>query len=203
MRALWRYLGSTKNLAGCVAGLFGVLLYLVGVAGDFWLLVVAGLYGAGALLAPPEKVRLVSADPDEEAGRLRADLDRLLGTVGQHAGRMPAGTVARMRSIGDVLSGLLARPAELAKSPDVLHGVTRLVRVDIPLSVQTYLNLPWWFAVAKRADGDRSAAEELAAQLELLETDAKRIADDFYAADVQRQSDHTRYLRDRTDDPPR
>jgi hypothetical protein len=200
---LLRYLGSTKNLAGSVAGLFGVLLYLLGVAGDYWLLVVAGLYGAGALLAPPEKVRLVLTDPDEEAGRLRADLDRLLGTVGRHTGRMPEGTVARMRSIGDVLAGLLDRPAELAKSPDVLHNVTRLVRVDIPLSVETYLNLPWWFAAAKRAGGERSAADELAAQLELLEADAKRIADDFYATDVQRQSDHTRYLRDRTEEPPR
>ena len=35
------------------------------------------------------------------------------------------------------------------------------------------------------------------AQLGLLEAEAHRVAERFYATEVDRQADHTRYLRDR------
>jgi hypothetical protein len=179
---IWRYLGSTRNLVGCAGGLIGVLLYVVGVAGAYWPIVVAGLYVAGALIAAAERVRLVPADPTAAAGALRADLNTLLDKVTEHGGRMPGGSVEKVRRIGEVLDAILHRPAELAANPEVLHGVTRLARVDLPLSVQTYLNLPRWFAIG-RGTGEATAAGELLAQLELLETDARHIADQFYSAD--------------------
>jgi hypothetical protein len=37
----------------------------------------------------------------------------------------------------------------------------------------------------------------LIAQLELLETESHRIAEQFYASDINQQADHTRYLRER------
>lgn len=190
-----RYLGSTKNLAGCVAGFAGVVLYLAGVVGGYWIFVVVALYAAGALLAPPEKIRLV-ADPEAEAGQMRSDLETLLREVDEYRGRMPDTAPERVQRIGEVLRGMLERPAGLSADPEVLHSLTRLARVDLPMSVETYLNLPWWFA-AKRRAGGASAADELVAQLELLETEAHRIAERFYASDVDQQADHTRYLRER------
>lgn len=192
-----RYLGSTKNLAGCVGGLLGLVLHLTGVVGAIWLPVVAALYLAGALLAPPEKVRLVPVDAATEAGQLRAGLDTLVRTVSEQSSRMPGSTVAEVRRIAGVLDDLLARPGRLAANPDLQHAVTRLARTDLPLSVQTYLNLPWWFAAKKRAGGGAGAGEELVTQLGLLAAEAHRVAERFYAADVDRQSDHTRYLRER------
>ncbi|OLZ58073.1 hypothetical protein [Amycolatopsis keratiniphila] len=184
------YLGSTKNLAGCVGGLIGLALYLTGVVGGLWPLVVAGLYAVFALLAPPERVRLVSPDAVAEAGQLRADLESLVGKVTERAQRMPGSSVDSVRRIAEVLEDLLSRPERWAANPDVQHAVTRLARTDLPLSVETYLNLPWWFAAKRPAD-------ELLAQLELLETEAHRIAERFYAGDVHQQADHTRYLRER------
>jgi hypothetical protein len=105
---------------------------------------------------------------------------------------MPASTVDTVRRIAEVLGGLLAQPARLSADPDLRHSVIRLVRTDLPLSVETFLNLPWWFA-SRRAD----ASGELVAQLDLLEAEAHRIAERFYSTDVDRQADHTRYLRDR------
>ncbi len=58
--------------------------------------------------------------------------------------------------------------------------------------METYLNLPWWF-VARRA----GAGSELVSQLGLLEAEAHRVAERFYATEVDRQADHTRYLGDR------
>ncbi|GAA2968620.1 hypothetical protein [Actinokineospora diospyrosa] len=189
-----RYLGSTKNLVGCVAGLGGVGLHLIGFAGAFWLPVIAGLYLVGALAAPPERIHL-AVDPTQAATQLRDDLDALMTKVRAESKRMPDGALDRLARVDRALAAVLARPDALAADPETSHGVTRLVRVDVPLAVETYLNLPWWISVAKR-----SAASELLAQLELLEADAEKVAAHFFAEDLRRQSDHTRYLRDRAED---
>lgn len=183
-----RYLASWKNLAGCTGGLIGLLLHFAGLAGSYWVLVVIGLYGVGALAAPPERIILVT-DPEEEAGQLRADLDALVGRV--HGFNVPSEVAPKLAEIAEVLRGMLDRPRELRADPDALHAVTRLVGTDLPLSVQTYLNLPWWYAAA------RGSGAELVRQLDLLKADAVRVAERFHAADAQRQADHTRYLEDR------
>ncbi len=193
---MMRYLGSTKNLAGCVGGLVGLVLYLAGVVGSWWPVVVVALYAVGALLAPPEKVRLVPVDAATEAGRVRDGLDVLVREVAGQASRMPESAVDSVRRIAGVLGDMLGRPEQLAASPDLRHDLVRLARTDLPLSVQTYLNLPWWFAVKRRTGGEAGAGEELVTQLGLLERQAHQLAERFYAGDVNQQADHTRYLRD-------
>lgn len=46
------YLESARNLVGCGAGAVGLGLHFAGLGGAWWPGVVAGLYGAGALLTP-------------------------------------------------------------------------------------------------------------------------------------------------------
>ena len=188
-----RYLGSTRNLVGCIGGLVGLVLHLVGVAGSYWLLVVFGLYGVGALLAPPDRVTLVT-DPEQEAAQLRRELDSVVARVHGFGGRVPADVLPRLDRVAEVLRGMLDRPRELRANPDALHAVTRVIGTDLPLSVQSYLNMPWWYAAAKQADG------ELVRQFGLLENDVIRTAERFHAADAQRQADHGRYLEDRDRD---
>jgi hypothetical protein len=183
-----RYLASWRNLAGCTGGLIGLLLHFAGLAGSYWVLVVLGLYGVGALAAPPERIILVT-DPEEEAGQLRTELDALVLRV--RGLNVPTDVPPKLGEIAEVLRGMLDRPRELRADPDALHAVTRLVGTDLPLSVQTYLNLPWWYAAA------RGSGTELVRQLDLLHADAVRTAERFHAADAQRQADHTRYLEDR------
>lgn len=185
-----RYLASWKNLAGCAGGLTGLVLHFAGLAGAYWVLVVIGLYGVGALAAPPERITLVT-DPDEEAGQLRAELDALVRRVHGFGGRVPGAVAPKVTEIAEVLRGMLDRPRELRADPDALHAVSRLVGTDLPLSVQTYLNLPWWYAAA------RGSGAELVRQLDLLKADAIKVASRFHEADAQRQADHGRYLEDR------
>ncbi|WP_309111067.1 hypothetical protein [Saccharothrix sp.] len=187
-----RYLGSTKNLVGCVGGLIGVVLYVTGVVGSWWPAVVAGLYAVGALLAPPEKVRLVPKDAATEAWELRAGLSTLVREVAAQRSRMPESTMDSVRRVVEVLDDMLGKPERLT-DPDLRHNLVRLARTDLPLSVQTYLNLPWWLSAQRKAD------EELVAQLGLLEGQARQLAERFYASDVNRQTDHGRYLRDQNE----
>jgi hypothetical protein len=50
----------------------------------------------------------------------------------------------------------------------------------------------------RRINGQRTAAEELTAQLELLEHDLTGTADQVYGTDAQRLRDQTRYLEERS-----
>jgi hypothetical protein len=189
---MMKYLGSTKNLAGSAAGLLGVLLYVFGVVGAYWPVVVIGLYAAGALLAPPEKVRLVATDAYTEISQVRSGLASLMSTV--ERSRVPDEARAFITRINGMLTAMLDRPGALHADPDLLHSVIRLARVDLPLSIESYLNVPWWLS---------SPAAELLTQLDLLEAESHRIAERFYRGDIAQQADHTRYLRQRAsgDDP--
>jgi hypothetical protein len=186
---MMRYLGSTKNLAGSALGLVGVLLYIFGVVGSYWPVVVIGLYGAGALLAPAERVRLIAASTSTETEQLRADLAMLVRRVDLE--RLPETALEFVHRIHDVLSEMLARPTAFGVNPDLLHRVIRVARVDLPTSIEAYLDVPKWLA----------RRDELLTQLDLLELEVHQIAERFYADDINRQADHTRYLRERAGRP--
>jgi hypothetical protein len=188
------YVTSAKNLAGCVGGLAGLGLYFFGVAGPYWPIVLGGLYAAGALIAPPEKVSLVIDDTVAETGRLRTDLDGLLARLPGH--RLPSGAKERLDEITAMLTDLLERSDLLTASPDALYEISRAIRTDLPTSLEAYLNLPRWYA-ARRVVGHDTASEELVTQLALIAASVSKTAGDVYAAEAQRMRDHTRYLRDR------
>lgn len=144
------------------------------------------MYGAGVLLAPPERVRLVIDDTVAATGRLRADLEELLRRVHEH--RLPAAAVERLDEIASMLRGLLDRAGLPSASPDALYEVSRAIRTDLPISFEAYLNLPRWYASRRAVQG--SAADELLTQLALIADSVARTAGEAYAVDIQRMRDH-------------
>ncbi|WP_433256216.1 hypothetical protein ACQPYK_16760 [Streptosporangium sp. CA-135522] len=194
-RAL-RYLGSTRNIVGCALALLGALAHFLGLAGAFWPVVVAGLYGVGALLAPPDRVRLAVSHAEVETGLLRADLDALLRKV-EGSQRFPADVQARLGGLADVLSGVLGRAEVLTISPDHLHIVSQTIRDYLPASLEAYANLPRAYALSRRTDRERSAHEELLAQLDLLEAKLREVAGAVHRGDEQALRDQGRFLRER------
>ncbi|MFI5956012.1 hypothetical protein [Cryptosporangium sp. NPDC051539] len=189
------YLSSRKNIVGCVGGLAGLGLGAAGFGGAWWWVMAVGLYAAGALATPSERVRLVVAgDSSEDAAAVRADLASLVKRVDAVSGRLPAGALERVRETAELLLGVLDRPAALAGVPDQAYAVSRVVRSDLPTSLESYLALPRWYG------GGRPSAE-LMKQLDLIRADTRRVAEAVYAADEQRLADHTRYLEERGDRP--
>ena len=194
------YLGSWKNIAGSAGGLIGLGLGAAGLGGSFWWVLPIGLYAAGALVAPGQRVSLVTSDlqtASAEASAVRADLKTLLARLGKVSGRLPAGADELVKQTAELLFAVLDRPDALASTPDQAYAVARAVRVDLPTSLETYLKLPRWYVSGRRPGAERSAADELQRQLQLIHADVQRMADDVYALDAQQMADHTRYLEER------
>ncbi|MGY5010785.1 hypothetical protein ACWCY6_22335 [Streptomyces sp. 900105755] len=190
------YLESRKNLTGSGAGLVGLVLTFTGVAGTYWPVVVAGLYGAGALIAPPERPALPDfPTPSAQLEEVRADFRKLetyLAEVG-----LPASTEARLAELTDLLTALLdpGWAAELlAQDPEGVHVLSRTVRQDIPEAVDTFVRTRWW---TRLTPGQEPPERHLERQLAVLKEEAGQLAAGLRDTEARRQETHTRYLEDR------
>lgn len=134
------YLESPRNLVGCAAGAAGLALHFAGLAGSWWPGVVAGLYGAGALLVP---------------GRRQPGLARELAELAERVER--AGVPSSV--------GVAELLAALATAPEATPGAQRIVRWELPVAVDGYVRARVWEALAPSGS---DAASALKAEVERL-----------------------------------
>ncbi|WP_329271596.1 hypothetical protein [Streptomyces sp. NBC_01451] len=194
------FLESRKNIAGSTCGLVGLGLTFTGVAGPYWPVVVAGLYGAGALIAPPER-QPVPDFPDPSA-QLSAQLDELRGDFGRLLAyldgvELPPAAAGRLTELTGLLTALLDpgwSGEVLATDPEGVHTLSRAVRQDVPEAVDTFVRTRWW---TRLAPGAEAPERHLERQLGLLYEEAERLAVSLREAEARRQETHTRYLEDR------
>jgi hypothetical protein len=192
-----RFLESRKNIAGSAGGLAGLVLTFTGVAGPYWPVVVAGLYGAGALIAPPERPPLPDfPSPSAQLEELRTDFDKL-GTYLVEVDLPPA-AAGRLTELTDLLTALLAPgwvTEVLAQDPEGVHTLSRTVRQDIPEAVDSYVRTRWW---TRMTPGSEPPERHLERQLTLLQEEAERLATTLRETEARRQETHTRYLEERS-----
>ncbi|RYJ24746.1 hypothetical protein CU044_4657 [Streptomyces sp. L-9-10] len=187
---------SRKNLTGGAAGLAGLALTFTGLAGAYWPVVVAGLYGAGALLAPPERPDAPPfTDPSEQLDELRGDFEQLMAYLGEVD--LPPAAAGRLAELTETLAALL-EPGwvtdALAVDPEAVHTLSRAVRQDIPESVDTFVRTRWW---TRLQPGTEPPERHLERQLTVLHDEAHALATALREAESRRQETHTRYLEDR------
>ncbi|MGW7546329.1 hypothetical protein ACWGKQ_35255 [Streptomyces sp. NPDC054770] len=190
------YLESRKNLAGSAGGLLGLVLTFTGVAGPYWPVVVAGLYGAGALIAPPDRPPLPDfPTPSAQLDSVRTDFGKLetyLAEVG-----LPATAQARLTELTGLLTALLdpGWAAELlAQDPEGVHVLSRTVRQDIPEAVDSFVRTRWW---TRLTPGQEPPERHLERQLTVLKEEAEHLAATLRDTEARRQETHTRYLEER------
>ncbi|MCR8942040.1 hypothetical protein NW249_07895 [Streptomyces sp. OUCMDZ-4982] len=190
------YLESAKNLTGSACALGGLALTFTGLAGAYWPVVVAGLYGAGALIAPPARPPAPRfPDPTSQLDGLRKDVTTLREYLTQVD--LPPAATERLDSIRELLDGLLAPgwvSKALAQDPEGIHVLARAVHRDLPESVDTYVRTRWW---TRMAPGGQDPEEELVRQLALLHGEVAELVAGLREAEEIRQQTHTRYLEDR------
>ncbi|MFI9764917.1 hypothetical protein ACIHFB_44130 [Streptomyces sp. NPDC051963] len=190
------YLESRKNITGSLCGLLGLALTFAGVAGPYWPVVVAGLYGAGALIAPPERPPLPDfPDPSAQLDEVRADFERLTAYL---AGvELPPAAAGRLAELTELLAALLDPgwvTEVLAQDPEGVHAVSRAVRQDVPEAVDTFVRTRWW---TRLTPGQEPPERHLERQLTLLHEEGERLAASLRDTEARRQESHTRYLEDR------
>ncbi|MDC2955620.1 hypothetical protein PO587_14200 [Streptomyces gilvifuscus] len=194
--AISEYLESRKNIAGSVCGLVGLALTFTGLAGPYWPVVVAGLYGAGALIAPPERPPLPDfPSPSAQLEELRADFGKLGAYLAEVD--LPPAAAGRLTELTDLLTALLdpGRASELlAQDPEGVHTLSRTVRQDIPEAVDSYVRTRWW---TRMTPGSEPPERHLERQLTLLQEEAERLATALRETEARRQETHTRYLEER------
>ncbi|MFK0114602.1 hypothetical protein [Streptomyces sp. NPDC090994] len=192
----WAYVESRKNLTGSACGLAGLVLTFTGVAGPYWPVVVAGLYGAGALIAPPERPAPPAfPDPSAQLDEIRADWERLGAYLAD--ADLPPAAAGRLTELTELLGALLEPgwvTGVLAQDPEGVHTLTRAVRQDVPEAVDAYLRTRWWH---RMTPGGEPPERHLERQLGLLHEEASALAARLRETEERRQETHTRYLEDR------
>ncbi|MFE7856265.1 hypothetical protein [Streptomyces sp. NPDC057403] len=195
--AISEYLESRKNIAGSVCGLAGLALTFTGLAGPYWPVVVAGLYGAGALIAPPERPPLPDfPSPSAQLEELRADFGKLGAYLAEVD--LPPAAAGRLTELTDLLTALLdpGRPSELlAHDPEGVHTLSRTVRQDVPEAIDSYVRTRWWTRLTPGTDPPERHLER---QLTLLQEEAETLAAALRETEARRQETHTRYLEERS-----
>ncbi|MFJ4643507.1 hypothetical protein ACIP6Q_08180 [Streptomyces bobili] len=191
------YLESRKNIAGSACGLAGLVLTFTGAAGPYWPVVVVGLYGAGALIAPPERPALPDfPDPSAQLDEVRADFDRLKAYLADV--ELPPAAGGRLTELTELLTALLDPgwvTEILVQDPEGVHSLSRAVRQDVPEAVDTFVRTRWWTRIAP---GQEPPERHLERQLTLLHEEAERLAAGLRETEARRQESHTRYLEDRS-----
>lgn len=192
-----RWLGSTKNIAGAALAVAGVVAEFTLGLGPLWPVAVAGLYGVGALLAPPEKVDLTGAlGTGVDVRKLREDLASLVRHLAKSRNRLGDDVCARVDTITGLLEEILQRGDALAGTPH-LYVVGATIRDYLPTSLEAYLNLPRTYAMASRTEGRKSAHDELIGQLDILANEAEKIRSAVYDNDATALADQGRFLADK------
>ncbi|MET7544363.1 hypothetical protein ACFVW5_01615 [Streptomyces sp. NPDC058232] len=190
------YVESRKNLTGSACGIAGLALTFTGLAGAYWPVVIAGLYGAGALIAPPERPPAPDfPDPSSQLETVRAGFATLREYLAEV--ELPPAASGRLVELTGLLEGLLAPgwvSEALATDPEAIHALSRAVHQDIPESVDTYLRTRWW---TRLTPGTEPPERPLEQQLSLLHREAESLAAGLREAEARRQQTHTRYLEDR------
>ncbi|ULR56166.1 hypothetical protein [Streptomyces deccanensis] len=191
------YIESRKNLTGGALGVAGLGLTFAGVAGPYWPVVVVGLYGAGALIAPPERVAPPDfPDPSAQLDELRGDFGTLRTYLADI--ELPPAAAGRLTELTELLAALLEPGwvAEvLAHDPEGVHALSRAVRQDVPEAVDTFVRTRWW---TRLTPGTEPPERHLERQLGLLHEELGRLASALRDTEARRQESHTRYLEDRS-----
>jgi hypothetical protein len=186
------YLYSTKNLAGCLLALGGLLLFFLGVIGPLWPLIVAGLYAIGALVAPgTSSIDLSSAF---DANDVRKALDHEVRLVN---GKVPDDVMGKVQSIRQIILGILPRSGTLPPGSPELFIVERTATDYLPTALESYLNLPRAYATLHPVQDGKTPRQLLVDQLALLESKMGEVADDVNRNDTDRLLANGRFLQER------
>jgi hypothetical protein len=195
-RRLELFLYSRRNIVGSALALAGLGLHFVGlVGGPIWLPIVVGLYLIGVLLVPGEKDFALQLDAAEDAGEVRAGLDRLLARIrGKVADDLYAKAV-------DIRTSILATISIDGTTGNGVDPNVYLIRQTalsyLPEAFATYLRMPRLFAERRSVADGRTPHDVFLDQLRLMDTRLADVADNIAQNDSDKLLANGRFLAEK------
>jgi hypothetical protein len=188
------YLYSNGNILGSILGLIGLGLYFTGIISDFWLLIVAGLYGIGVLAAPRNQNQELRLRHQLDEDELRQELEMLVNKL---RGKLPKEIYQRVVSIKNTILEILPYLHRLDESNYNLYTIRQTALEYLPETLENYLKLPPAYANLHVIKDGKTAQKLLEDQLSLLDQEMKSIAEDFYHNDTAQLVAHGRFLEEK------
>jgi hypothetical protein len=191
-RGLVAYLTSRRNLAGSALALVGAGLVLADPVGIQGLLLIAGLYLAGALaVRGTAPVSRFGFDPQRVQKALTAQ-------IGAAAGRVPPEILRRMQGIElTIRTEILPRLDCLPLGAPELYLIERTVSDYLPTAVEAYLRLPSGYVSSQPGSQGRAAVDVLVDELDFLDAEMRQVAEVVHRTDMDKLLAHKRFLVDR------
>lgn len=181
MRALL-FLYSNGNILGCALALLGPVLLFLGLIAKGWLLITAGLYAMGVLLArrAPDLERRI-----EDSLTVQETLDHLDAIIRGASPHLTEEMTRHLESVRASVAEVLPKLAEAQIRDDDWFTVRETVLRYLPETLANYVALPPAFRVSQPLQGGRTARQLLNAQLDLLDGKLKEVLNNVAASDAQ------------------
>jgi len=176
----------------------GLGLFFGGVIDAYWWAIVAGLYGAGVLAWPRSRLAELAEQAELSPEMLAQQVRKLVDSV---ARGLPKEAVEILGNIETTLGELLPRLHELRDrgiiSAKDSFVVLETVRRYLPDTLAAYLRLPKFYAQMQALSDGRTASQQLADQLRMLDTSLKDVAKSAYAGDAETLVTNGQFLETR------
>ncbi len=192
------FLYSTGNIVGSLLALAALGLFFAGVIHAFWWLIVAGLYAVPVLAWPRPSLARLAETAELPPELLAQQVRRLVDTV---ASGLPPDSHDCLRAIQSTLTELLPRLKDLRDrgiiSPQDSFTVIETVRRYLPDTLGAYLRLPALYARRQPLADGRTASQTLYAQLRLLDSSLKDVAQSAFAGDAEKLVINGQFLQNK------
>jgi hypothetical protein len=201
VQAIWRriepFLYSRRNIAGCLLALGGLALYALGITGGpIGLGLVAALYVIGYLVVPPERGVPHTLDANQDADKVRTELDRLVISI---HGRVADDIYVRVQNIRDSILATLPQagdPTQSMADPNV-YLIRKTALAYLPQALDAYLGVPRIYAERRAVADGRTPHDVLLEQLSLMDSKMHEVAEDLVRNDTEKLLVHGRFLQER------
>ncbi len=192
------YLYSNKNLAGSALAIVALVLYLTGVIGVFWYVIVAGAYVLGVLLAPGNPKWDVALQREMSDAQVVTGLKSL-----EHdAPRMlPKDIASDVIAICDMLETAIPALTQKGVTDQVAYDVRTTATEYLPQTVAAYVKMPPAFRAMQRVSDGKTPTQMLAEQVALLKTQLQGTMAGIASDDAAALAENGRFLRDRFSKP--
>ena len=188
------FLYGSGNILGSLFGLIGLGLFFAGLIKLYWLAIVGGLYLLGFLLAPANRRLDLKMDSQMDEKAILDALEGMMKTVRKKA---PKEVLAILESIRQSFTDILPRLANNAGTPYEVHVIRQTALVYLPEMLETYLALPPAFARLHPVKDGKTATRILVEQLELLDTEMKKLSEDILRDDTEALLAHGAFLKEK------